>query len=203
MGAFFTPTEREDKLNYYRDILRSQLAAAYLRHRPSSRRSDRGGPVRSRSSAMAAGEGWGGRSSTSSISSSSSLSLQSMMSSFLHPSSEETSCQQQHQVDLEHDLRQQVEAYFDCTLPPGIEDPLDYWAAKLDLWPQLAEFALEKLSCPASSVASERVFSAAGAIVTPRRTRLSTLNVERLTFVKMNQEWISQDFNPPIPDASD
>ncbi|KAG8544326.1 hypothetical protein GDO81_022684 [Engystomops pustulosus] len=55
---------------------------------------------------------------------------------------------------------------------------MDYWAAKLDAWPQLAEFAVEKLSCPASSVASERVFSAVGAIVTPRRTRLSTLSVE-------------------------
>ena len=75
----------------------------------------------------------------------------------------------------------------DSTLPPHIEDPLDYWAAKLDLWPQLAEFALEKLSCPARSVASEQVFSAMMAIVTPRRTRLSTQNVERLTFFKMNQ----------------
>ena len=94
-------------------------------------------------------------------------------------------------------------AYLDSTLPPHIEDPLDYWAAKLDLWPQLAEFALEKLSCPACSLASERVFSAVEAIVTPRRTRLSTKNMERLTFVKMNQAWISQDFHPPIPDASD
>ena len=40
----------------------------------------------------------------------------------------------------------------DSTLPPHIEDLLDYWAAKLDLWPQLAEFALEKPSCLASSV---------------------------------------------------
>ncbi|KAM9324018.1 LOW QUALITY PROTEIN: uncharacterized protein PAF06_000003 [Gastrophryne carolinensis] len=57
MGAFFKPTEREDKLNYYKDILRRQLADAYLRHGPYSRRSDSRGPLRSPSTAMAAG-GW-------------------------------------------------------------------------------------------------------------------------------------------------
>ncbi|KAM9307734.1 uncharacterized protein PAF06_011864 [Gastrophryne carolinensis] len=58
MGAFFKPAEREDKLNYYKDILRSQLADAYLRHGPYSRRSDSRGPLRSPSTAMAAGGGW-------------------------------------------------------------------------------------------------------------------------------------------------
>ena len=99
------------------------------------------------------------------------------MSSFLHLHSEESTYQQQ-QLDLEQDLNQQVVAYLDSSLSPHIEYPLDYWAAKLDLWPQLAEIALDKLSCPSSSVVSERVFSAAGAIVTPRRTHLSTKNAE-------------------------
>ncbi|KAM9324507.1 LOW QUALITY PROTEIN: uncharacterized protein PAF06_000559 [Gastrophryne carolinensis] len=57
VGAFFKPTERENKLNYYKDILRRQLADAYLRHGPYSRRSDSRGPLRSPSTAMAAG-GW-------------------------------------------------------------------------------------------------------------------------------------------------
>ncbi|KAM9324431.1 LOW QUALITY PROTEIN: uncharacterized protein PAF06_000468 [Gastrophryne carolinensis] len=55
MGAFFKPAEREDKLNYYKDILRSQLADAYLRHDPYSRRSDSGGPLRSPCTAMPTG----------------------------------------------------------------------------------------------------------------------------------------------------
>ncbi|KAM9330261.1 LOW QUALITY PROTEIN: uncharacterized protein PAF06_011266 [Gastrophryne carolinensis] len=57
MGEFLKPAEREDKLNYYKDILHSQLADAYLHHGPYSRRSDSGGPLRSPSTAMAAG-GW-------------------------------------------------------------------------------------------------------------------------------------------------
>ncbi|KAM9308643.1 LOW QUALITY PROTEIN: uncharacterized protein PAF06_012861 [Gastrophryne carolinensis] len=81
MGAFFTPTEREDKLTYYRDILRSQLADAYLRHGPYSRRSDSGGPLRSPSTAMAAG---GGGSSSSSSFISSSLSLHFLFLSTLY-----------------------------------------------------------------------------------------------------------------------
>ncbi|XP_056410470.1 uncharacterized protein LOC130345549 [Hyla sarda] len=58
MGAFFTPTERDVKLTYYREILCSQLANAYLRHGPSTRRSDSGGPLCSPSTVIAAGEGW-------------------------------------------------------------------------------------------------------------------------------------------------
>ncbi|KAM9330851.1 zinc finger BED domain-containing protein 4-like [Gastrophryne carolinensis] len=54
MGAFFKPAEREDKLTYYKDILCSQLADAYLRHGPYSHRSDSGGPLRSPSTAIAA-----------------------------------------------------------------------------------------------------------------------------------------------------
>ncbi|CAI9610870.1 unnamed protein product, partial [Staurois parvus] len=93
MVAFFTPAEREAKITYYKNHLCSQLVSAFLRQRPSS---DTVGPVRSRSAAMAAGEGWGGRSSGSSTSSSC-LSLQSMMSSFLHQRSEETTNQPQQQ----------------------------------------------------------------------------------------------------------
>ncbi|KAM3931084.1 vomeronasal type-2 receptor 26-like [Leptodactylus fuscus] len=62
-----------------------------------------------------------------------------MMSSFLHPHSKETTHQQ---LDIEQNLNQQLVAYFEYTLPPIIEDLLDCWVAKLDLWPQLAEFAL-------------------------------------------------------------
>ncbi|XP_075116972.1 vomeronasal type-2 receptor 116-like [Leptodactylus fuscus] len=51
------------------------------------------------------------------------------------------------QLDTEQNLNQQVVAYLECTMPPGNKDPLDYGEDKLNFWPQLAEFALEKLSC--------------------------------------------------------
>ena len=66
---------------------------------------------------------------------------------------------------------------------------------RLDLWPELAQFAMELLACPSSSVLSERTFSAAGGVVTDKRTRLAHNSVDYLTFIKMNEAWISEEFN--------
>lgn len=77
------------------------------------------------------------------------------------------------------------------------DDPMEYWVARLDTCRELAQYALEVLSCPPSSVLSERTFSAAGGVVTDKRTRLSTDSVDRLTFIKMNESWIGSDFVAP------
>ena len=61
---------------------------------------------------------------------------------------------------------------------------------------------MELLACPASSVLSERAFSAAGGFVTDHRARLSTDSVDRLTFIKMNQSWISR-YDAPDANAGD
>ena len=44
--------------------------------------------------------------------------------------------------------------------------PYNYLVSKLDMWHELALYALKVLACPAASVLSERVFSAAGGIIT-------------------------------------
>uniref|UniRef100_A0A6I8QLY6 BED-type domain-containing protein n=1 Tax=Xenopus tropicalis TaxID=8364 RepID=A0A6I8QLY6_XENTR len=67
------------------------------------------------------------------------------------------------------------------------DDPMNFWVSRLDQWPELAQYALEVLACPPASVLSERVFSAAGGVVTEKRTRLSTGSVDRLSFIKMNE----------------
>ncbi|XP_068113518.1 zinc finger BED domain-containing protein 6-like [Hyperolius riggenbachi] len=77
------------------------------------------------------------------------------------------------------------------------KDPLDYWVSKLDTWPELAQYAIEILSCPASSILSEGTFRAEGRFVNEKRTHLPTNNVDRLTFIKMNQAWITKDYKPP------
>lgn len=77
------------------------------------------------------------------------------------------------------------------------DEPLDYWVRRLDLWPELSQFAMNLLSCPASSVLSERTFSAAGGIVTEKRTRLGHKSVDYLTFIKMNEGWISEGYCTP------
>ena len=81
-----------------------------------------------------------------------------------------------------------VEQYV-CTSLHVLTDgsaPFNFWVSKLSTWPELACYALEVLSCPAASVLSERVFSTAGGVITDKRSRLSTANVDKLTFIKMN-----------------
>ena len=92
-----------------------------------------------------------------------------------------------------------VEQYV-CTSLHVLTDgsaPFNFWVSKLSTWPELACYALEVLSCPAASVLSERVFSTAGGVITDKRSRLSTANVDKLTFIKMNQAWIPQDLALP------
>lgn len=84
-----------------------------------------------------------------------------------------------------------------------VPDPIDFWVSKMDEWPELARHAIEVLSCPAASVISERTFSTAGGVITDKRIRLSTDNVDRLTFIKMNQAWISDDVVAPIAEVTD
>ncbi|XP_077119145.1 zinc finger BED domain-containing protein 4-like [Ranitomeya variabilis] len=78
--------------------------------------------------------------------------------------------------------------------------PFNFWVSKLDIWPELARYALEVLACPAGSVLSEHVFRIAGGVRTDKRIRLSTANVSKLTFIKMNQAWIPQDLSVPLAD---
>ncbi|XP_068129438.1 zinc finger BED domain-containing protein 4-like [Hyperolius riggenbachi] len=77
-------------------------------------------------------------------------------------------------------------------------DPFDYWVQHLEIWSELAQYALEVLACPPSSVLSERCFSAAGGVVTEKRSRLSTQSVDRLTFLKINQAWVVGEFLAPV-----
>ncbi|XP_073509759.1 zinc finger BED domain-containing protein 4-like [Phyllobates terribilis] len=78
--------------------------------------------------------------------------------------------------------------------------PFNFWVSKLDTWPELALYALEVLDCPAASVLSEHMFSMIGGVRTDRRIRLSTANLDKLTFIKMNQAWIPEDLSVPLDD---
>uniref|UniRef100_A0A803SNT0 BED-type domain-containing protein n=1 Tax=Anolis carolinensis TaxID=28377 RepID=A0A803SNT0_ANOCA len=79
-----------------------------------------------------------------------------------------------------------VNRYFEE--PPEIIscDPLSYWASREHMWPDLSHVARQFLSCPPTSVQSERVFSIAGDVVTPHRSLLDPQTVEKLVFLKAN-----------------
>uniref|UniRef100_A0ABM5FI97 Zinc finger BED domain-containing protein 6-like isoform X1 n=2 Tax=Pogona vitticeps TaxID=103695 RepID=A0ABM5FI97_9SAUR len=71
------------------------------------------------------------------------------------------------------------------TQPPE-SDPLQYWARKSAIWPELSTVAMDLLSCPPTSVQSERVFSHLSDLLRPHRSRLDPVMVERLSFIKAN-----------------
>ncbi len=66
------------------------------------------------------------------------------------------------------------------------EDPIVYWRMKRDAYPILANLARKFLSCPPTSVPSERLFSSAGNIYSDRRSHLDTRRAEKLLFLKYN-----------------
>ncbi|XP_046568649.1 E3 SUMO-protein ligase ZBED1-like [Haliotis rubra] len=65
-------------------------------------------------------------------------------------------------------------------------DPLSWWRVREGKYPLLSKYAKQCLSTPATSVASERVFSTAGDVVTAQRASLSSDNVNMLVFLSKN-----------------
>ena len=66
------------------------------------------------------------------------------------------------------------------------ESILAWWKNHQESLPILSNLAKMYLAIPAASSKSERVFSCAGSIVTPRRTRLSNAKVEMLVVLNQN-----------------
>ena len=76
--------------------------------------------------------------------------------------------------------------YFQDICPPLHFDPMTWWKANDSKYPRLAKLANTYLGVPATSVPSERVFSAAGLIVNRLRTRLHPEHVDMLIFLNKN-----------------
>ncbi len=74
------------------------------------------------------------------------------------------------------------------TCPPIHIDPMDWWKTNHYKYPRLAKLAKAYLSVPATSVPSERVFSAAGLIVNRLRSRLLPEHVNMLIFLNKNMK---------------
>ncbi|XP_030751768.1 zinc finger BED domain-containing protein 1-like isoform X2 [Sitophilus oryzae] len=68
-------------------------------------------------------------------------------------------------------------------------DILKYW--KTSPYKYLDTLALKYLCIPATSVPSERVFSQAGIIISTKRSRLKSKNVNKMIFVNKNQKFLS------------
>ena len=70
---------------------------------------------------------------------------------------------------------------------PLTSDPLVWWDENRHIYPKLAKLAFKYLCVPATSVPAERVFSAAGLIISRLRSRLSPEHVDMLISLNKNE----------------
>ncbi|XP_062583948.1 E3 SUMO-protein ligase ZBED1-like [Saccostrea cucullata] len=77
-----------------------------------------------------------------------------------------------------------IETYKSLPPAPFNSDPLQWWKMYEDKCPLVASLARKILCIPATSVASERIFSTAGDIVSSQRACLKPCHMDKLIFLK-------------------
>ncbi|KAJ8348869.1 hypothetical protein SKAU_G00274580 [Synaphobranchus kaupii] len=80
----------------------------------------------------------------------------------------------------------EVAAYLQEEVIAGDSDPLAWWSANESRFPLLANIAKKYLCICATSTPSERVFSTAGNVLTPKRSLLKPDKVNMLVFLAKN-----------------
>ncbi|XP_040261635.1 E3 SUMO-protein ligase ZBED1-like [Bufo bufo] len=112
--------------------------------------------------------------------------LQNILGSSESSSSDEEDKEQQ----LSQSVQKEVLMYFGEHPISKKENPLSWWKTDETRYPVLAKLAKSFLCIPATSTPSERLFSAAGNIVSKRRASLSSEHVDMLTFLHSNRQMI-------------
>ncbi|GJJ67751.1 hypothetical protein EMPS_00097 [Entomortierella parvispora] len=87
--------------------------------------------------------------------------------------------------------RDEATRYFARPRERAIVDPFHWWRENKDEYPLMAQLARKYLAMPATSVASERMFSFAGNTVTDKRTRLTSDTVSDIVFSHYASKCIS------------
>ena len=77
------------------------------------------------------------------------------------------------------------------------ENPFTWWAQNEKYFPNIAILAQRYLSVPAASAASERMFSDAGNLMGPKRTRMNPELFKRIIFLKRNFSMLPSIHPPP------
>ena len=80
----------------------------------------------------------------------------------------------------------EVQAYIGEDVLPRLEDPLTWWKTHEKRFNLLSQLAKKYLCVPGTSVPSERLFSKAGELVSIRRNRLKSKNVNMMLFLNKN-----------------
>ena len=97
---------------------------------------------------------------------------------------------------IQKNSNNEFDSYLLLPRAPSKTDILQWWASRKAEYPILAKLARKYLSIPATSVPSERLFSAAGLTITERRTRLNPEYASTILFLKaaLNLWPVSQVF---------
>ncbi|XP_070401545.1 E3 SUMO-protein ligase ZBED1-like [Nothobranchius furzeri] len=109
-----------------------------------------------------------------------------MTTSFLDSDSTSSDEEQDEEQLSNEAIQNEVLAYFGEQSLPKKDDPLIWWKANEQRFPTLAKLANSLLCIPATSTPSERLFSAAGNIVSKKRASLSPEHVYVLNFLRCN-----------------
>lgn len=86
----------------------------------------------------------------------------------------------------EDKVKEEARVYLSLPSIQAEDDPLVWWKGHASELPHLARLAKKLLCIPATSVPSERIFSASGYIVSPLRSALKPDKVNMLTFLHFN-----------------
>lgn len=111
--------------------------------------------------------------------------LDALLGSGSENSNQEDNGQQEDGVDSEI-VRNEVLMYFGEQCIARDKSPLQWWKENAVRFPTLATLAKSYLAIPSTSTPSERLFSAAGNIVTKKRSSLTSEHVDMLTFLHCN-----------------
>jgi hAT family C-terminal dimerisation region len=82
----------------------------------------------------------------------------------------------------------EITSYFLMPIARENKNPLDWWKAKREIFPILSIIAQKYLAIPATSVASERLFSDAGNHITAKRNSLDPGLLGKMIFLKRNMQ---------------
>src|SRR6266508_1817300 len=103
----------------------------------------------------------------------------------------------------------EITIYFLMPVARENKKPLDWWRAKQKIFPILSIIAQKYLVIPATSVASERLFSHAGNHITAKRNSLDPSLLGRMLFLKRNMQTMNHinvfplDLNVEISDFTE
>lgn len=89
-------------------------------------------------------------------------------------------------LSLEEQANREISKYREEPNVQSNTKPLQFWITNAIKFPLLSKLVKIYLCAQASSVASEKVFSTAGDIVTSTRSCLDPEHVDQLTFLKKN-----------------